>query len=45
MLTDDNNFQQIYLKRIYEWYIKNHVAIGLMPKDKAEEAAEFLNPA
>jgi len=45
VLTDDKSFQQLFLKRIYEWFIKNHVAIGLFPKEQASEANEFLNPA
>ena len=45
ILTDDPSFQQLYLKRIYEWFIKNNVAIGLLPQESTKDTQEFLNPA
>lgn len=38
-------FQGLYLKRIYEWFTRKHIAIGLLPKEQVTEAEEFLNPA
>jgi len=34
VLTRDPNNQELYLKRTYEWFIRQQTAVGLLPKDQ-----------
>ena len=45
VLTDDKRNQEMYLKRTYEWFMRQQQAVGLLPKDQMQKEEDFLNPA
>ena len=45
ILTEDNKIKEFYLKRTYEWFIKQQRAIGLIDAKQDEKEADFLNPS
>ena len=44
IITDDKQNQQYYLKRTYEWFIKQQRAVGLITAAQDEKEGDFLNP-
>ena len=45
VLSDDKQNQELYLKRTYEWFVKQQQAAGLLPKEQVQKEQDFLNPA
>ena len=43
--TDNKQKQTLYLKRTYEWFIKQERAIGKIDASQDQKEADFLNPA
>lgn len=45
VLTDDKRNQELYLKRTYEWFMRQQQAVGLLAKEQVSKEEDFLNPA
>lgn len=45
IITDQKDKQQLYLKRTYEWFIKQERAIGKIDASQDLKESDFLNPA
>lgn len=42
--SDDKQNQLYYLKRTYEWFMKQQRSVGLISSTDNEREADFLNP-
>lgn len=42
--SEDRRNQQYYLKKTYEWFLKQQVAVGLVDPDQQLKENDFLNP-
>jgi hypothetical protein len=42
--SDDKQNQEYYLKRTYEWFIKQSAAVGLIGKEQIEKEDDLMNP-
>lgn len=42
--SDDKQNQEYYLKRTYEWFIKQAAAVGLIGKEQIEKEDDLMNP-
>lgn len=42
--SDDKNQQVYYLKKTYEWFLKQQTAVGLVDPEQQAKESDFLNP-
>lgn len=45
IITEDKQNQELYLKKTYEWFVRQQRAVGLISTSQSEKENDFLNPA
>ena len=42
--SDEKVSQEWYLKRVYDWFLKQQIAVGLVGLEEQSKETDFLNP-